>query len=175
MTALLRSERLYLRSIELNKDEETLYRWENDSASWRSSGTMNPLSSEFIKQYILLSNTSVVENAGLNLMIALNDGTPIGYVQIHDYNPISRRTSLGIYIDPACRRRGYAREALSLVHAYLHKRLNCQMVYAGVLSDNEASLRLFESLAYTHAGTLSRWQWHDGFFSDLRYYQLCLQ
>lgn len=175
MIALLKSKRLYLRSIELNKDEDALYRWENDSASWLSSGTMNPLSAEFIKQYILLSNTSIIDQAGLNLIIDLNDGTSIGYIQIHSYDPISRRTSLGIYIAPNFRAKGYAREVLELTHTYLHKRLNCQMIYVGILSNNEASLRLFESLAYTHSGTLTNWQWCDGQFIDLRYYQLCLQ
>lgn len=167
---------MYLRSPEIDRDQEFLYRWENDPDTWCSTGGLNPLSSEFIKQYILLSTTSVLQEAGMNLMIeAIDLEQTVGYLQLSDYNPVSRRVSIGIYIAPEYRRKGYASLAIGLVHTYLQQRLNCRMVYASVLSNNTPSLALFEALGYRHVGTLGDWLWYDGLYWDLKYYQLCLQ
>ncbi|KAJ9526255.1 hypothetical protein QJQ45_009729 [Haematococcus lacustris] len=53
--------------------------------------------------------------------------------------------------EPACRRRGIAREALQLVQAYAVQRLAVVRFRAKVLEDNEPSLRLFKQLGYSEA------------------------
>ncbi|MDO4692730.1 MAG: GNAT family N-acetyltransferase [Porphyromonadaceae bacterium] len=172
---LLYSNRLFLRAIELGRDRDLLYLWENDARSWASSGAFNPISTQFIDQYIIQSTSSILEQSGLNLMMIDTDSdVPVGYVQLQDFEPISKRIGIGLYVAPECRRRGYACEALELVHDYVRRRLGCRMAYASILENNQACLRLFQSLGYLHVGTLEGWQWYDGHYYDLKYYQLWL-
>lgn len=172
---LLHSDRLFLRAIELDKDKDLLYLWENDARSWASSGALNPISTQFIDQYIIQSTTSILEQSGLSLMMVATDSlAPVGYVQLQDYEPISKRIGIGLYVALEYRRRRYASDALELVHEYACRRLGCRMAYASILENNLACLRLFESLGYRHVGTLEGWQWSDGHYYDLKYYQLWL-
>lgn len=175
MTFCLSAERIRLRALELDRDRDALYEWENDAEAWASSGALNPISYDFVDRFIIASSASLLERQGLALVIEGQAGESLGYVQLNDYDAVSRRVSIGIYIGPQYRSCGYATESLRLLHTYLSSRLNCAMVYATVLEGNEASLRLFESLGYKQTARLERWQWQGDRYYDLIYYQLWLQ
>lgn len=164
-----------LRPLELDKDREALYEWENDVQAWTSSGTLNPISYDFVDRFIIASNTSILEKQSLALAIEVLHAGVVGYVQLFDYDAISRRVSVGIYIAPKFRRQGYASECVGLVHSYLKQVLNCVMVYVTVLEGNAASKGLFERLGYQQTARLVRWHWREGSYHDLIYYQLWLQ
>lgn len=172
----LTTERIILRALDAYRDRTTLYVWENDTSSWSSSSTLNPISYKFIDEFILESTTDIIEKHQMSLMIeSIADNSSIGYIQLFDYHPVDSRCAIGIYIAEKVRNRGYASEALSVVHRYLFERLRCTMVYASVLSGNLPSRRLFEHLGYRHTATLERWHWLDGMYQDLMYYQLWLK
>lgn len=165
--------RLRLRALSL-LDADTLYAWENSPEASASAGTQHPLSAEFIRSYITESATSLTTKGELALLAEhTTTAEPVGYLQLLAYEPISRRMSVGLYIAPAYRRQGYGRELLQLAQEYAFRRLGLRMLYAEVLASNEASCALFRSLGYSHIATLPAWQWLDGSYHDLRYYQLC--
>lgn len=171
-TTYLHNEQIRLRSFELS-DVDTLYSWEQDSTAWASSSTLNPLSRQFIKDYIVDSAQSIITRGELSLLIELKqEARPIGYVQLLAYDSISRRVGLGLYIAPEYRRLGYARGVVRLVEAYAFGRLGVRMIYADILASNDACCRLFEGLGYRHTATLPEWHWADGLYHDLKYYQL---
>lgn len=168
----LENERLRLRAMEVDIDTDHLYHWENDPDSWNSSGVLNPLSSTFIQEYIVQSSSSIIERGALALMIDSAEHGAVGYVQIMDYTPISKRAEVGIYLASEYRGMGYGREALQLVASYAWRSLGCRMLYARVSSSNMAAQRLFIALGYEHTATLPQWMWSDGQYHDLNYYQL---
>lgn len=170
------SDRIRLRAFEVDKDSDTLYRWENDGTSWASSSIYNPLSASYIREYILEATNSILLKGSLSLLIEDKaNEEPIGYLQLLGYDAISRRVGLGLYIAPEQRRRGYAAEAVHLAEDYAFRRLGVSMIYADILSTNQACCRLFESLGYQHTATLPKWHWGDGEWHDLNYYQLWSQ
>lgn len=173
MGRLLTNDRIRLRSMEAEIDTPYLHRWEGDSEAWTSSGVLNPIASSAIEAHIIRSTTALVDNGRMDLMIELiTQSLPIGYVQLYDYDPINQRLGLGVYLAPEYRRQGFAREALQLVHDYAWSRMNCQMLYAEVISSNVQSQKLFERLGYEHTASLRSWYRLDGEYQDLLYYQL---
>lgn len=171
----LSSQRIRLRALELDRDRSALYEWENDVEAWASSGILNPISYGFIDQFIISSGTSILERQSLALVLEGQAGQALGYIQLFDYEPVSRRVAIGVYIAPLYRRQGYALEAIGLLHGYLRQALNCTMVYASVLEPNVASQALFERLGYKQTARLEQWQWQGDKYHDLIYYQLWLQ
>ncbi len=168
----LSNEYIRLRAIDLN-DTELLYKWEHDTLSWDSSLTLNPISSQFIKDYIADSPHSIVRKGELFLIIEeITQNAPIGYAQLLNYDCISRKAGLGLYIAPEYRRLGYAHNVIRLLEDYAFRRLGVNMLYADILSSNQACCLLFEKLGYTHTATLPKWHWSNGQYHDLRYYQL---
>lgn len=168
----LRSERLYLRSFEVqDSDLEALYRWENDPETWESSSSSNPISSEFLRTYVLESVTSLVTRGDMTLAIALSDSDElIGYLQFLGYDAISRRVGYGLYIAPEYRRQGYAREVISISEAYAFQTLGVRLLYADILASNVPCCKLFEGLGYTLQASLPQWHWAAGKWHDLNYY-----
>ena len=157
MRTAMKSERLYLRSFEDNKqDISALYQWENDPESWDSSMASNPVSAKFIREYILESATSLITQGTMTLAIGLAETQElIGY---------------GLYIAPEHRRKGYGREVVQLAEQYAFQHLGVRLVYADILSNNLSCCKLFEALGYELKATLPEWHWSQGSWHNLNYY-----
>ena len=149
----MKSERLYLRSFEDNKqDISALYQWENDPESWHSSMVSNPVSAKFIREYILESATSLITQGTMTLAIGLAETQElIGYLQFLGYDAISQRVGYGLYIAPEHRRKGYGREVVQLAEQYAFQHLGVRLVY---------ELK----------ATLPEWHWSQGSWHNLNYY-----
>ena len=65
---LIKGERVRLRALE-PADIEVVYRWENDPAIWRVSGTMAPLSRERIARFIEEQSYDIYATRGMRLVI----------------------------------------------------------------------------------------------------------
>ena len=172
MRTAMKSERLYLRSFEDNKqDISALYQWENDPESWDSSMTSNPVSAKFIREYILESATSLITQGTMTLAIGLAETQElIGYLQFLGYDAISQRVGYGLYIAPEHRRKGYGREVIQLAEQYAFQHLGVRLVYADILSNNLSCCKLFEVLGYELKATLPEWHCSQGSWHNLNYY-----
>lgn len=168
----LRGEHIRLRAL-TKADLPMLLRWENDPTAWNSSQTINPLSSDFLYDYISRSAKHILETGCLGLIVELLQPEPraIGHLMLYDYTAIHRRLALGLYIDPEYRNRGYARESLSCAISYAFGQLRCEQVYAEILADNSYSRQLVKELGFVETACLPRWHWDTKTYQDLFYYQ----
>ena len=103
---------------------------------------------DFHVPYALFDGGRAVANVSVNRMEVLFDGA------------VRQCFQLGtVMTDPACRRRGYAAEAVERVIRYLFEETDTVLVTAGAAAGNAASLALLEKLGFTREGRI-----HKGFF-----------
>ena len=171
MIKTLKGERIYLRALE-PEDLELILRVENDENIWEVSQTQTPYSRFIIKQYIENSYKDIYEVKQLRLVITSNEGEDVGLVDLFDFDPKNKRVGLGILILDKERGNNYGTEALEVIVNYTFKNFGVNQVYANVLEDNPASIRLFEKLGFTHTTTKKDWIFEDGVFKDEYLFQL---
>jgi len=165
----IRNKTVTLRCAE-PEDAEQIFLWENDREVWRVSGTHVPYTRFQIEQF-LLNNNDLFSNRQLRLMIELTEGgQTIGCVDIFDYDSINQRAGLGILIDKAYRRQGYAKAALALCVEYLINNVMVHQVYCSIDESNTASQKLFTSQGFELCGRKKDWiKTPDGYLDLLEY------
>jgi diamine N-acetyltransferase len=158
----LAGEKVRLRALEPG-DVELLYGWENDTRLWEVSGTVAPFSRETLRQFIENQQYDIYHTHQQRFVIcALTDDTPLGMIDLFDFDPRKLRAGIGVVIcDQEARRRGYAAEALRLLCDYAREAIYLHGLYATVAVDNPASVQLFRSCGFTQSGILRDWS-RDG-------------
>jgi diamine N-acetyltransferase len=163
----LSGDKVLLRALEPT-DVELLYGWENDTRLWEVSNTLAPYSRETLRQFIDNQQFDIYHTKQLRLIICvLNDDTPIGMIDLFDFDPHNLRAGVGIVIcEDKHRRQGYATEALGLLCDYARNTLYLKQLYSTVIVDNLASEQLFRECGFTEVGTLRDWSrgengWRD--------------
>jgi len=148
---------LTLRALEPD-DVELLYKWENDSDSWKVSNTHAPISKYMLASYIKSSDRDIWESRELRLIIESNDGAAVGTVELFDFDPFHLRAGLGIIIfEHEDRRKGLASNALKLIMNYAFNELGIYQLYANVAESNSASIELFTRLGFLQTGNKTNW------------------
>lgn len=165
----IKDETITLRCAE-PEDAKRIYAWENDRSVWRVSGTRAPYSRFQIEQF-LLSNNDLQSQKQLRLMIDLNEsGQAIGCIDIFDYDAINGRAGLGILIDKAFRRQGYAKAALALCVTYLFHNVLVHQVYCSIDESNTESQQLFVGQGFALCGRRKDWiKTEKGYLDELEY------
>lgn len=168
----LKGDRIKLRALELS-DLDFLYKLENDEAVWEVSNTTTPYSKYVLKQYLENAHRDIYEIKQLRLVICeLEDGRPLGFVDLFDFEPKHRRVGLGILIfNESDRNKGFASEALKLIESYVFSHLNVHQIYANISEDNIVSIKLFEKLGYQKSGRKLDWLSRGEVFIDELIYQ----
>lgn len=168
---LLESNLILLRALE-PEDLELLYAWENNSEWWELGNTINPFSKYILREYIVNSDKSIYENKQLRLMITLKQNMQtIGMIDLFDFEPHHNRAGLGILIDKAYQKQGYAKLAFDLLLPYCFDFLAMHSVFAHVNTDNEASMQLFKSLGFENSGILKAWSRRFDSYLDVAIFQ----
>jgi diamine N-acetyltransferase len=153
---MLRGKNIFLRALEQG-DVELIYKWENQDDIFKISGQKEPLSKYILNKYIN-SITNLKNDGQLRLMICLNDRTPIGTVEMFEFDSYNLNAGVGVMIaEKKNRNNGYAEESLSLLINYGTDFLNLKQVYANITEDNFASLKLFEKLGFEKIGLKKCW------------------
>lgn len=170
LKAILEDERISLRAVE-PEDIHYLYEWENDTENWLISSTQSPFSIEVLKRYIEHSSEDIYTAKQLRLMITAKDlnNETIGIIDLFDFDPQHQRAGVGILIAPEFRNKTYARCALTCLMSYCKRILHIHQLYASMLCDNKASVRLFHSCGFEQTGIRKHWirfeqEWHDELF-----------
>jgi len=154
---LLKGEHIFLRSLEM-EDLDFLYRLENDTSIWEISGTLTPYSKGVLRQYLKNVHKDIYEAKQLRMGICKMPGELVGLVDLFDFDPKNSRAGLGIIILEANdRNNGMGAEAVRLLVDYAFEILNLHQLYAHVLEDNTASMRLFEKLGFKKTGVKRDW------------------
>lgn len=154
-------------------DIDLLYDWENDQQIWPVSNTIAPFSRFVLEQYILNAHQDIYTTRQLRLMIDLADEKKtVGTVDLFEFDPGHRRVGLGILIKKDERGKGFSREALSMIIDYCFNTLMVHQIFCNISSDNEISMKLFQSLGFEVIGNKKEWllienEWKDEFLLQL--------
>ncbi|MDE6497217.1 MAG: GNAT family N-acetyltransferase, partial [Muribaculaceae bacterium] len=112
----------------------------------------------------------------LRFMIVLNDsGETAGTLDITDFDPRHRHASIGIFIDPAHRKRGLAARAVKIAGQYATEAVSMHTLLATVAVDNMPSRKLFEACGYSTAGRLRSYLRRGHSYQDVLIYQIILK
>ncbi len=79
-------------------------------------------------------------------------GGPVGHVAIEADWDHDTSAELGIVIDPAHHRRGYAKRAVAMALAFAFRETDTHRVWAGVLGSNLPALRFFRVVGFAEEG-----------------------
>lgn len=171
MEKLLENNRIRLRALE-PEDLDCLYRWENDDSLWAFGSTLTPFSKFVLRQYIENSGQDLYEAKQLRLMVVDKaTNTSIGTIDLYDFDPFHLRAGIGILIDAAYQKQGYAREALELMKNYAFQFFKLNQLYAFIPSMNIASQHLFRGCNFCEAGLLRKWNKAAEGLEDVQVYQ----
>lgn len=167
----LQSENLLLRAPELT-DLDFMFHIENDTRLWLVSACKIPYSRYLLHQYIETNTHDIYADKQLRLMVEhCQSGEVVGVVDLFDFSPANHRAEVGIVIDEAFRRQGYAREALSIVCDYVESVLGMHQLYAYFLCDNNAACNLFAQCGFNRMATLPDWVLSGREYKDVCLYQ----
>jgi diamine N-acetyltransferase len=155
---LLENDILLLRALE-PEDLDTLYRWENDTELWRVGSTLAPYSKFALREYLAKQQQQDIFQTGqLRLMIIEKPSTtPIGTIDLYDFDPLNGRAGIGILLDMPFRRQGFGHQALQLMADYAFEILHLQQLYAHVPLTNQPSFLMLQRAGYEQSGLLKNW------------------
>ena len=153
---MLRNNRLRLRAVE-PEDLDLMYVIENDTALWPMGNATVPYSHYALKQYINDSANDIFHDRQLRLVIEKADGTSIGFLDLHNFDPQHQRAEVGIVVLQEAQRQGLATEALQLLSDYASLHMGLHQLCALVPAGNVASLALFRRCGYKETATLQDW------------------
>ena len=151
-----KGEHIYLRALEPN-DIEVLYKWENNPAIWTVSNTLAPFSKFVLEQYLVNAHEDIFTTKQIRLLICLTDTTPIGTIELFDFDAHHSRVGVGVMINEVDENKGYATQALQLLCNYCFEVLLVKQVYCNISANNKKSLHLFKKLGFTEAGLKKQW------------------
>ena len=77
-----------------------------------------------------------------------------------------RQVEVGVTIDPAFQRQGYAREAIDGLLGFLFQQTDTHRIYASIDPRNVASIRLFDGLGFRKEAHLVQSLWFKGEWAD---------
>ena len=169
--ATLLGKHINLRALE-PEDLDFLFSIENNENNWEISGTQLPYSKHILLQYIENAHQDIYEAKQYRFVICNVEDTPIGLIDLFDFNPQHKRVGIGILILPKYQNKKYASEALEMVTEYAFNYLNVHQIYANIISTNLKSIALFEKNNFKKIGIKKDWLYSNSSFKDEILYQL---
>ena len=165
---LLENDTIRLRAPE-PEDLDKLYSWENDASLWEMGSTLSPYSRYELKQYIADARHDIYDRKQLRLIIELKQsGITVGTIDLYDFDPHHRRAGVGILIDTAHQRKGYAKIALKLLIRYAFSFLKIHQLYACIPVTNTPSQHLFEQCGFETMAILKDWLFTTNGYVDVQ-------
>ena len=143
---MLVSAEIKLRSLE-DTDLDFLFSLENDKSLWAVSGTTEPFSLAQLANYISHAKQDIAIAEQFRFVIDWQ-GKAIGCIDLYEYNFKKQNAGVGIVILKQYRRKGFAKQSLTLLIKYAWEKLHLKQLYTGIFSDNKASLALFQSVGF---------------------------
>ncbi len=158
MAFSLQNELIILRPLE-PEDLSFLYQCENNTDIWKVSNTLAPYSKYILKQYIENSHLDIYSAKQLRLVIEQKSNkTPVGAIDLFDFDPFHQRTGIGILIEKSENRlHGYANSALLLLIDYCFNHLKLHQLYCNIGEKNEASIKLFTKVGFVQMAKKKNW------------------
>lgn len=168
----LSTQKITLRALE-PEDVSLLYKWENDTDIWLVSNTVSPYSKFTLMELVNDSTQDIYTAKQLRLMLVENQThQTIGVLDIFEFDACHERAGLGILIEKAYRRRGFAEEAIRLTAQYLFEHLHLHQIFCHVTSHNRPAITLFEKAGFMISGCKKEWMRTPDGYEDVLIMQL---
>ena len=164
--------KLKLRALEPT-DLEIMYDVENDKSLWVYSNTTSPFSKHTLKKFIENSHLDIIEHNQLRLVIH-DESNSYGFIDLFDYDQVSRRAGIGIIIFERFRHRGIGSLSLKLIEEHVLNHLPMHQLYANISSNNVESISLFKKNGYNKVGLKKDWLFYNNKFNDELLFQKIL-
>lgn len=161
----LKGEHINLRALVL-EDLAFLYTIENDESLWELSQIQTPFSKDVLQKYLETAQDDIKELKQLRLAITSKTNEPIGFIDLFDYDSLNKHAGVSIVITQSQRRKGFGKNALSLLMDYSFNDLGLHQLYSNVLEDNNESIRLFESVGFEKVGLKKMWRFYKGRYKN---------
>ncbi len=171
----IKGDIIFFRALEPT-DLELLYVYENDTSIWNISNTQTPFSKYTLKQYLEISHQDIYTNKQLRLMICTNKSkTPVGTIDLFDFDPQHHRAGVGILIFNEFRKQGLGLESIKLLKEYCFTYLHLNQLFCNISESNLDSIKLFETCNFEKIGIKKQWnKTHLNTFENEIMYQ-CFQ
>ncbi len=164
------SKNIRLRAIE-PQDVDFILETENDPENWRLSETLFPFSRYEIEDYVFNGNHDIFAAKQLRLIIEEKASSKqAGSIDLFDFNPLHKRAGVGIIINKAYRRKGYAAEALEILKDYVFRTLDLHQLYCNIQEENAASIELFEKAGFVKQCVKKDWEYFEGKYRNVFFY-----
>lgn len=171
---MLSDDKIRLRALEPT-DLDVLFAWENDASLWAVGSTIAPFSRKQLWDYIENYDNDIFSARQLRFMVEDEEnGNAVGMVDLFDFDPVSRRASVGIMIDAKCGNKGYGTRALQLLCDYARQTIAMHQLVAFVPVKNEYSRRLFARCKFEETAFLKDWIRVGATYQDVAVYQRVL-
>lgn len=168
---MIQGESIFLRTLEPS-DIDYLYDLENNPINWKVSNTFVPFSRDILEQYIQSAQDIFLVNQIRFIICDVVNRTPVGAIDLFEYDPINQRVGVGIIIGEKYRGSGFAQEALKEVLNYCFDVLLVHNVFCNINTSNKVSINLFEKLGFERVGVKKDWVRVNGGWEDEAVYQL---
>ncbi len=153
----IKGQHIYLRALEPS-DLAILYCYENDTKIWNISNTQTPFSKHVLNLYLNTSHQDIYTNKQLRLMICTTkQQTPVGTIDLFDFEPSHNRVGVGILIFEDYRKQGFALEAINLLKTYCFNLLLINQLFCNISISNTQSIQLFQKCNFTKIGVKKQW------------------
>lgn len=164
---------IQLRALE-PEDIESMHLWENDQTLWTTSNTHAPFSRHVLTQYILNAQQYDIQTSKELRLVIDDNGQAVGCIDLNNIDVFNHRAEIGILINKDFRNKNYATSAIKVLCAYSKEHLQMHQLYAEILTENEASIRLFEKCGFRRTGVKKDWIMQNGEYKDVAVYQRTL-
>ncbi|MBO4821387.1 MAG: GNAT family N-acetyltransferase [Prevotella sp.] len=156
MIGFYEDKALRLRALE-PEDLDFLYAIENDVELWDVGNANVPYSRFSLNNYLLSSSSDIYADKQMRLVMEDNHGTPVGLLDIFNFDPRHSRAELGIAVEKRVRNHGYGCKAVRLAVEYAKSVLHLHQLYAVVGAYNSSSLKIFQEAGFSKGATLKEW------------------
>ena len=153
-------------------DLDQLLLWENNLDNSLFSDNPVFYTRKQIKEF-LNSDQDIFLDRQIRFMIDCS-GSPIGCVDLFEYDIVNSRAGVGIFIDEKFRNMGFGTKALSLLKTICIKDYFISNLHASILYTNKHSIQLFERAGFTKKGIKENWIRTENSMLDVWFFQCFL-
>ena len=173
MIGVWKEDALKLRALE-PEDLDFLYSIENDAELWDVGNTNVPYSRFSLNNYLLSSSSDIYADKQVRLVMEDKDGTPVGLLDIFNFEPRHHRAELGIAVEKRVRNHGYGCKAVRMAVEYARNIIHLHQLCAVVDIDNASSLKIFQEAGFSKGAILKDWIFYGKEYHDALMMQIFL-
>lgn len=167
----LKNKHISLRALE-KEDLPYLYNLENKESARQYGDSLMPHSKYVLKEFITNADKDIFQTHQLRLVIEHNESCePIGMVDLFNLSSHHQRAEVGIWIDEAYRKNGFASEAIESINSFAFDTLLINQLFCYINPLNIASLQLFKNAGFAETAILKQWIRTKKGFQDIAVFQ----